>query len=402
MKICGIIAEYNPFHKGHAYHLQKTREQTGAQAIVCVMSGSFTQRGEPAFLDKWIRAEAALACGADIVVELPVLGALQSAEGFAASGVRILNGIGAQMISFGCETGDVALLQKAAKVFAQEPPEYKKCLRQYLDDGASFPAARAHAAAQTLQLNEAEHALISGSNAILAIEYLKALIKTSSAMQPVVIERKGSAYNEQTLQGPYSSATAIRREVESYGFCPTLKDYMPEEAYAVFERHISCGALPVGMESISDMIMYALRMGGASYIRSLYDTGEGLENRIYTAAKQMTAAADLLNAVKTRRYTLTRLSRILMYALLGITKEAVLSFNRQLPHARVLGIRKGAEAALAHICAKSAIPVITRPSPAQKELLRYELLASDIYALTQKQKPYHKARRDLTERFIKF
>ena len=359
MKICGIISEYNPFHKGHLYHLQKTREQTGAEAIVCVMSGNFTQRGEPALLDKWIRAEAVLGCGADIVVELPVLGALQSAEGFAASGVRILNGIGAQMISFGCETADIALLQRSAKVFAQEPPEYKSNLRRYLDEGASFPAARARAAAETLELTGEEYDLISGSNAILAIEYLKALIKTGSAMQPMVIERKGSAYNEQTLQGPYSSATAIRREVESYGFCPTLKDYMPEEAYQVFERHIACGALPVSMESFNDMILYALRMGGASYIRSLYDTGEGLENRIYTAAKQMTSASTLLNAVKTRRYTLTRLSRILMYALLGVTKEAVLSFNRQLPYARVLGIRKGAEAALAHICVQSAIPVIT-------------------------------------------
>jgi predicted nucleotidyltransferase len=401
MNICGIISEYNPFHHGHAYHLQKTRTLTDADAVVCVMSGNFTQRGEPAILDKWIRAEAALAAGADIVIELPVLGALQSAEGFALCGVSILNGIGAQMISFGSETKDISLLQKTADLLAKEPLEYKKSLRVYLDEGVSYPAARAKAVAGLLGLSDHEYEIVSSSNAILAIEYLKAMIKTQSAMQPLLVERKGSAYCEQNLQGKFSSATAVRREIEAFGFTGPLAETMPDEACQVYEKHLAAGALPVFSESFCDMLLYALRMGGPGYIRSLYDAGEGLENRIYEAACRSASVESLLAMVKTRRYTRTRLSRILMYALLGITREAVLSFNSRPPYARVLGIRRGAETTLAHICRQSTLPIVTRPAQAEGELIRFDVLASDIYALTQKQKPYQTARRDFTEKLIK-
>lgn len=400
MKICGIISEYNPFHNGHAYHMEKARFITNSEYIVCVMSGNFTQRGEPALFDKWIRTEAALQSGADIVIELPFLGAAQSAEGFAESGVKILNGIGADFIAFGSECEDMALLKQAASLFAREPEDYKENLKKYLAEGLSYPAARQKAAGRCLTLTDSGENLLSGPNTILAIEYLKAIIKTESSMQPVAIGRTGSGYNEPNLNGAFSSATAIRLGIQSNGFSDRLKSYLPAEAFNVFQKHMAEGFKPVFMQDLSGFILYALRKSSLNEIEKLHDVAEGLENKIEQAAKKHSDIYDLLAHVKSKRYTYTRLCRILLYALFEITKGTVAAFKQSIPYARVLGIRRQSEAALSHVMKTSSIPVITNASSA-RELLHFDIFASDIYALTQKEKPYNTAKRDLTEKFIK-
>lgn len=400
MKICGIISEYNPFHNGHAYHMERARLSTRADCIVCVMSGNFTQRGEPAVFDKWIRTEAALKNGADIVIELPLFGAVQSAEGFAESGVRILDGIGADFIAFGSEYEDLALLHQAASLLAREPQDYKEYLKKYLNEGFSFPAARAKAAGYCLDLDEGKKEVFSGPNAILAMEYLKAMIKMGSFMQPVAIGRTGSGYNEISLQGVFSSATAIRNEIQNNSFTDTLKSYLPAEAFNIYQRHITGGFKPVCMQDISGFIIYVLRKSSLTEIKNLYDVAEGLENKIEQAAKRYSNVDGLLFYIKSKRYTYTRLCRILLYALLGITKDTMEAFKQNKPYAKILGIRKQSEAALSHIIKKSSIPVITSTSSA-RELLYFDMLASDIYALTQTEKPYNTAKRDFTEKFIK-
>ena len=185
MKICGIIAEYNPFHNGHSYHMLSTREKTNCDYIICIMSGNFTQRGEPTIFDKWQRAKAAVLCGADLVIEIPTLFATSSAENFAYGSVKILDMLGVDYLSFGSEIDDGDALNKLAKILVKEPKEYKKILKQKLSGGISFPVARKEALTAYTD-DESIAKLVAGSNSILAIEYLKSLIKLKSDIVPVI------------------------------------------------------------------------------------------------------------------------------------------------------------------------------------------------------------------------
>jgi predicted nucleotidyltransferase len=402
MKICGIIAEYNPFHNGHLHHIREAKALSGADYTVCVMSGNFTQRGEPAIFDKWIRAEAALAGGADIVAELPLLSALQSAEGFARGGVRLLNALGADCISFGSETADARLFYRAAELLAGESGDFKALLKQYLKSGESYPYARLKAAGDILGFTEEESRILCSPNAILALEYVKAIIETGSKMEPYIVSRKGSSYNETILEGALSSATAIRNALLSGGFSAEAAKALPAASLEVLKKHAESGFMPVSLADLGPYAVYALRKGGIPLLRSLYEISEGLEHRFYAAARRFDEAGSIIAAVKTKRYTYTRLSRILMYALLGITREDIASFNASdIPCVRILGVREESQAALSEICRRSKSPVLTSPGKWEREKLRFEALASDIYALTQKKAPYNRTGRDFKQKFLK-
>ena len=214
MKVVGIVAEYNPFHYGHLYHLQSSRSLTEADCVVVVMSGNYTQRGEPAVVSKWARAEMALLSGADLVIELPVAYAMGSAEYFAYGAVRLLDSLGVvDAMCFGSESGDIEDLQAIASILADEPEEYKDLLKNHLSDGHSFPSARQKALSGYLRGRHGKAdltRLLKSSNNILGIEYLKALLRLDSKIKPVTISRIGSDYNSTELSGKFSSATSIR------------------------------------------------------------------------------------------------------------------------------------------------------------------------------------------------
>lgn len=390
MRICGIISEYNPFHNGHEAHISLTREKTKADIIICVMSGNFVQRGEPAIFDKWTRTVCALKSGADAVIELPILYASQSAEGFAKGGVALLDAAGADTISFGCETDDIESLKSAAQILAYEADDFKNTLKEHLDKGMSFPKARMKAAFP-------EEYELTMPNAILGIEYIKAIIRSKSAIVPVAIKRMGQGYHSEEIESPLASATAIRKAFLEKNTGYALKA-MPFECSQYISQVLDCGFMPVMPDSFDRELLYQLRNRGKEYISSLPDVSEGLEYRIYDAAMKCSTREELISSIKTKRYTYTRISRILLYALLGITAEMVKDRNnKSIDNIRILGVKN--VGILKALSSSSRVPLVTG-SVASSSYDAFEIKASDIYALSQNTKPYNLTGRDFTEKLI--
>lgn len=389
MIICGIIVEYNPFHNGHEIHIEKTRKKTGADLIVCVMSGNFVQRGEPAVFDKWSRAMCACKCGADAVIELPFLSAVQSAEGFAAGGVKILDAIGADFISFGCETTDLDAISALAQTLAKEPRKYKRALRENLSQGMSFPKARMNAA-----LEDAPQAL-KMPNAILATEYIKAIIRRKSKLKPIAIKRVGQSYHSDDISTTLSSASAIRSAMQANRLAEAFAS-MPSACAQIIKEQLLAGLVPVFPGSFDKQLLYRLRVGGVAYIKTLHEVSEGLQNRIYAAAKTATTRSELIDAIKTKRYTYTRISRILLYALFGVTREMVMRHNRKkVNHVHVLGVAD--KNVMSALSASSKVPLVTGKSAQYCDM---DLTATAVYSLTQKTQPFCDTARDFTQRLI--
>lgn len=389
MKIAGIIAEYNPFHTGHAYHIQKTCEKCGADHIICVMSGNFTQRGEPAVWDKWTRARSALLGGASLVLELPFAYATQSAEGFAEGGISILDALNCvEYLSFGVENTDLDSMERAAHLLCAEPPEFRNILRQNLGRGLSFPSARAHALSHLLP--EADAVVWRQPNNILAIEYLKAMHRQKSKLQPIPVERIGSGYSENALAPSYSSARAIRGAIKDGN--DIYKNYLPDS--------ISCSrSTPVFPESMFPFLMFQLRRMTVQEIGTIYGVCEGLEHRIFSAAKKAQNYNDLVFRIASKRYPHSRIQRILLHSLFGITKEQMRKLKLLPLYARVLGIRQDSIDLLSYLSAHAKIPIVTRAAEFPDSLLfDADLLATDIYSLFIKK--IAPSKRDFTQKLI--
>ena len=367
MKTLGIIAEYNPFHLGHRYHLTEAIRQSGADAAVIIMSGSFVQRGEPAMCSKWARAKMALLGGADLVIELPVIYSAQSAEYFAAGAVRLLNELGTDFISFGTESDSLNSIMSAAKLAAEEPPEYRTALADALSTGVSFPTARERAASAC-----GVDGILNTPNNILAVEYLKAMIKTDSKMQPIPILRHGSQH------GGTGSASYIRGlGVEA------AAEHMPESSLAVFREEVKNGRAPVTPDCMDAAVISRLRLMSAAELAEIADVSEGLENRIKEGAARCCAVNTAADYIKTKRYTHARIRRIMFNAMLGIQQRHVTS---QPEYIRVLGMNKIGAAVLKqakHACALSIItktaaaPDCVKASPG----FGFDLKATDVYSL---------------------
>ncbi len=363
MKIVGIITEYNPFHNGHLYQLRRAKELSGADYAVAVMSGSFVQRGEPAICDKWARAKMAVSCGVDLVVELPVVYSVQSAEFFAMGAVKILNAINTDYISFGVEDDNLQRLTDTAYLLCNEPPEFKSMLCNGLKCGDSFPAAR-EAAARSFG---AADVLLTPNN-ILGVEYIKALIKTSSKMKPVPIKRIGSQHD------CFGSASHIRSISPE-----NAKEFMPPDAYEIFLKEIENGKAPVNIKSIEAAVISKLRLISSAQLARISGVSEGLENRIKQAAAEKTSVEDIVDFVKTKRYTHSRIRRIMINALLDITKEEI---TKPPQYIRVLGLGKGGREVLRGIKNDASLPIITKTSSAKKaDMLCFDMAATDIYSL---------------------
>ena len=314
MKNVGIICEYNPFHNGHARQLRAVREQGGV--CVCLMSGNYVQRGEPAIFDKWTRAKAAALCGADLVLELPVTYALRSAEGFAAGGVEILDRMGCiDGLCFGSETDDINIIMSTAK--ALDTPEFSQKLKKELKAGVSFPTARQLA----LEAMGEDGSVLETPNAILAVEYCKALLRRNSAIQPLLIHREGDYHGGTDPDAP--SASFLRTQTDWHG-------YVPEDALACFAgvpRHsVAAGqrAWLARLRSMEEAEFERLPFGS-----------EGLWRKVLSACRTETTLEAIVQAAKSKRYTRTRLMRLLLCAYLGITEETLM---QPAPYVRVLAV----------------------------------------------------------------
>lgn len=308
-KVLGIVAEYNPFHNGHLYHLEQSKKETSASYTVAIISGNFTQRGSTSLIDKWSKAESAIKNGVDLVLELPVLYATSSAENFAEGAIKILDSLKVvDYISFGAETADLDVLDKIADVLYTEPKEYKSLLSHELSKGLSFPKARENALMMYLNDIRKYMNVISSPNNILGIEYLKALKKYKSAIKPVAISRFEVGYNDVSYSGNVASSTAIRNMVKNNGF-QIINKLMPESSYSLLVQNIKLGHVVPDLSFFEKEIIYNLRKMDVSEIAEIADVSEGLEFAIKNAANSCNSLVEFLNIIKSKRYTRYKTSK---------------------------------------------------------------------------------------------
>lgn len=365
MNITGVIAEYNPFHNGHRYQLEAARTRTQADFILVIMNGDFMQRGLPALWNKYERAAMAIEHGADAVIELPVLYGTASAEYFAFGGIQILDQLHCvQQVCFGCETEDLPLLQTVADFLIQEPENYRQRLNQQLSQGISFPKARARAILQTMPLsaNSASglETILTEPNAILAVEYLKAITRLHSSLCPVPCLRAGSGHHGEAISGSFSSATAIRREYARHGCTSLLKPTLPASVYSVLADAYGQSS-PVTMEDFYPFLQYILWKPSCR-LTDYLDVSQDLSNRIRSQYQPEYTYEQLVNAIINRQYTYTRIYRALLHILLDIRKEDMQrqSLSNTMHYARLLAFRKEAAPLLKAFKQHSEIPVITK------------------------------------------
>ena len=398
MKVTGIIAEYNPFHQGHAYHLSRARELTGADRVLVVMGGNFMQRGEPAIIDKYTRTEMALRNGADLVLELPAASATGSAEYFAEGAVELLDASGVvNELCFGSELGELEPLEKAAELLLEEPKDYQELLRAELKKGKTFPEARETALSAFLP----EQSLLASPNNILAIEYIKALKRRKSSIRPLTIQRLGSYHGENgqpagaphTVSGnlpeSFASASTIRCQLHTlekqivtsceqpaFGSLMTaLAKELPPSSFGLLKDVLLADRL-VQAEDFSLPLHYRLMQAKEPLEFSVYlDVSEELSRRIYSLRQEFTGWNAFLDLVRTRQYTRSRVSRALLHILLDIRQEEVLPPT----HLRVLGFRREASDLLSEIKKKSRLPLITKAAGHPE--LSEEIRISSLYHL---------------------
>lgn len=383
-KVLGIVAEYNPFHNGHLYHLEQSKKMTSSNYTVAVISGNFTQRGSTALIDKWSRAEAALKCGVDLVIELPVLYATSSAENFADGAIKLLDSLKVvDYVSFGTETSDIDSLSKIADVLVEEPREYKALLSAELNKGLSFPKARENALMLYLKDVKKYANILSGPNNTLGIEYIKALKKHKSIIQPISIARFEAGYNDKFYSGNIASATAIRNIVRNGGF-NALGRLLPESSYRILINNIKLGYMVPDLSIFEKQIIYNLRKMSVNEIAELPDVNEGLEFAIKNAVNSCNKLPELMKHIKSKRYTATRIQRILLYSLLGITKKDIAMSKKTNPYMRVLAASNRGKFVISEIArANPKLEIVTSvkrftENCRNKNLLK--MLEKDIWA----------------------
>ena len=389
-EILGIITEYNPFHNGHLYHLAESKRKTHADFVICVMSGNFVQRGNPSLINTWTKTEMALLNGVDLVIELPTVYATSSAENFAEGAIKILNSLKiVNHISFGCESCDIDTLNKLANVLYEEPKEYTALLSHELKKGHSFPKARENAVLMYLNDLSSFSNILSKPNNILAIEYLKALRKTKSKMKPMAVKRQKVYYHEKCIVDEYASSTGIRDMMRHNEF-KDIRRVMPSSAYGLLREEYKKGNYMFDLSKFEHEIIYLLRRMTLEEIKKYPDVGEGLENLLKSAANESNTLYDLINIIKSKRYTQTRIQRILLHILLGIQEKDMQVAKKITPYIRVLGFNDNGRMLLSKITkANPKLSMITSvkkymdqcTNKQLKNMLEKDVFATNIYTL---------------------
>lgn len=383
-RVLGIVAEYNPFHNGHLYHIKQSIEQTDSDYVVCVVSGNFVQRGNTSIIDKWTKTKMAMASGADLVIELPTAYATSSAENFAEGAIKILDELGiVDSISFGMETKDLSTLNNIANVLYQEPKDYVTMLNHELNKGISFPKARENALMMYLNDIKRYANVLAGSNNILGIEYLKAMKKLKSSIKPIGVQREKVFYHDDFVVDDFASATAIRKMIVNRQFDDIMK-VMPRTSYILLAQELRKGHYVLDLSKFQSEILYKLRSMTSAEIKELPDVSEGLENAIKNAADSCNNIIDFVNIVKSKRYTQTRIQRILIYCLLGITQKMMDTSKKVTPYVRVLGFNENGKRLISEAMAKNPklnlVTSVKKYMESSKNKILKEMLQTDIYA----------------------
>lgn len=393
MKAVGLVTEYNPFHNGHLYHLNKAMELTGADISVAVMSGDFVQRGEPAVLDKYTRTSMALNSGVNLVVELPVNYAVSSAESFAAGALKVLDYIKADSIAFGSESGDIERLSKLAHILCDNEDTLYKEISKYTANGISYAAARQKVVEKLTDKDIA--AMLTSSNNILAVEYLKAIIKNNYAIKPYTVQRQGDSYNDTDIRSEYASATALRENLKA----DNISEYIPVKAGLILSSNTNYIYPDDITETLFTRLLDILFASG--YDKNVFienvmqypDVSKEIAGRLYKSAMDMITRTvpqrsenkdnwafsfgSLCEHIKTKEVPLSRIKRVLVRITLGLDKKRMEKYTNE-PYIRVLGFDKKGQEYLSYIRKTVEVPLITKTAD-YKEMLLDDIHAANIY-----------------------
>lgn len=393
MKAVGLVTEYNPFHNGHLYHLNKAMELTGADISVAVMSGDFVQRGEPAVLDKYMRTSMALNSGVNLVVELPVNYAVSSAESFAAGALKVLDYVKADSIAFGSESGDIERLSKLAHILCDNEDTLYKEISKYTANGISYAAARQKVVEKLTDKDTA--ALLTSSNNILAVEYLKAIIKNNYAIKPYTVQRQGDSYNDTDIRSEYASATALRENLKA----DNISEYIPVKAGLILSSNTNY----IYPDDITEALFTRLLdiFFASNYDKNVFieivmqypDVSKEIAGRLYKSAMDMITRTvpqgaeskdngvfsfgSLCEHIKTKEVPLSRIKRALVRITLGLDKKHMEKYANE-PYIRVLGFDKKGQEYLSYIRKTVEVPLITKTAD-YKEILLDDIHAANIY-----------------------
>lgn len=393
MKAVGLVTEYNPFHNGHLYHLNKAMEITGADISVAVMSGDFVQRGEPAVLDKYTRTSMALNSGVNLVIELPVNYAVSSAESFATGALKVLDHIKADSIAFGSESGDIEGLSELAHILCDNEDMLYKEISKYTANGISYAAARQKTVEKLTDKDTAE--MLTSSNNILAVEYLKAIIKNKYAIKPYTIKRQGDSYNDTDIRSEYASATALRENLKA----DNISEYIPVKAGLILSSNTNYIYPDDITEALFTRLLDILFI--SSYDKNAFienvmqypDVSKEIAGRLYKSAMDMITRTvpqrseskdnwtfsfgSLCEHIKTKEVPLSRIKRALVRITLGLDKKHMEKYANE-PYIRVLGFDKKGQEYLSYIRKTVEVPLITKTAD-YKEMLLDDIHAANIY-----------------------
>lgn len=381
MKACGLVVEYNPFHHGHLHHVQQAKKISSADCVIAVMSGSFLQRGEPAIIDKFHRAKAALASGVDIVLELPYAFAVQSSELFAKGAVHTLHEIGAETLVFGSESGYIDDFLSSYNMFKTKEDDYNYYLKEAINQGNAFPQASQKA--YTRIGMHTSHVDLSLPNNILGFSYLKTILEQQLSIKPLTIKRIKNSYHDQEMSGTISSATSIRKQLlhEQEPLQGPLLDSMPQATIDQLKRYKQIASSWHDWEKYFPFIYYRVLSMTPQELAAIYGIDEGIEHRIIRSIKQATSFDDWVQAIKTKRYTWTRIQRMFVHILTNTKKEELKGINDMdsVPYLRLLGMSTTGQKYLNQRKKDVNIPMISSLKKQLHPLLTIEERASNVY-----------------------
>ncbi len=380
MNACGLIVEYNPFHHGHAYHIQEAKKETGADCMIAVMSGAFLQRGEPAIIDKYYRTKAALGAGIDIVIELPYAFAVQNSDLFAKGAVQSLNEIGVSSICFGSESGDISHFTTSYSTFKEKAPIYQETLHHYLAKGMSFPEASRHAYQKIGLANQAID--LTQPNNILGFSYVKTILEHDLPIQATTIKRTKSNYHDTSITNPIASATSIRKQLlKDQDITEEVRETIPTETIRQLTAYKEIAGRWHTWEDYFQLLHYRVLTTPLEMLATIHGVDEGLEHRIKKTAKHATSFEGWMHAIKTKRYTWTRLQRMFVHILTNTTKEDIKKIMGQssVPYIRLLGLTQTGRDYLNIQKKQTDIPIISKPYKTMDPLFFLEEQASNAY-----------------------
>ncbi|BDH61031.1 UPF0348 protein YlbM [Lysinibacillus sp. PLM2] len=380
MQAVGVVVEYNPFHNGHFYHIEQSKKQTGADVVIAVMSGHFLQRGEPALVDKWHRTKMALQNGVDIVIELPYIFSTAKAELFAKGAIQLLSAMKCQSFAFGSEEGNIEPFHNTYTLLQDYRQEYNELIKYFVSKGLSYPKSLYEAYEQLKQKQYRLYIDLSQPNNILGYHYIEAVYTLKSTIKPVTIQRVKAGYHESINSNTnIASATGIRKEIFEKGSIVDIKNYVPQATFLHLQDWLKQHNQFVQWESFWPLLRFSITRYLPSDLTQFADVSEGIEFALIKYAKKSDSFSEFMNHIKSKRYTWTRLQRMLTHIFTGITKEQLHRIDSP-TYIRLLGMSEKGQRYLGEVKKDLDLPLISRVASVNDEVLKIDLRATEIYS----------------------